>query len=785
MKNLLLVILVLSTTAAFTSTSHSAQHWDVVYGGSRSDYVHSIQQTTDGGYIVAGSTDSFGCRDNSLWVLKLDNAGNITWQNCYQGCYNELANSIQQTSDGGYIMVGRTWSSRRYDFCVLKLDSHGNVTWQKTYGGDDDDYAHSVQQTSDGGYIVAGETGSFGAGKSDVWILKLDSSGDISWQKTYKGGSTNGANSIQQTSDGGYIVAGYTQGSGNPHTSIWVLKLDSYGEVSWQKTYGGSGDAKAYSTQQTTDGGYIVAGYTEYLGAGVYDVWILKLDSNGDISWQKTYEGYGWDHAYSIQQTSDGGYIVAGDTWPDHKAMYIDYNIWVLKLNSLGNVTWQKTYGGDGWDKAYSIQQTSDGGYIVAGYTRSFGAGESDAWVLKLDRNGEIPGCNIMGTSFANVCNVSSGYVTNATVESTNASATEEDPIHEATSAKLAVICTAQIDPDEDEIPHDEDNCPYIYNPDQEDSDDDERGNICDNCPDDSNPDQENSDGDGFGDVCDNCPSVYNPFQKDRNGDGVGNACDNRPNKFGRLPVADGHYYYYYWWEGHSYGWDEGIRDGIKVYSYFWIISFQEAEEGDGIGLLEFDISGINRLFTRDQMGALLSLKVKYSDLSENRCLSLYNMQDENENGVIEGADIETSDYLGEVCGDLQPGDTITFDVTSAVEHDLFDPSQTRFSGFVIDGGWGDIEFYDHTDRINGPRLRISPLCPTEQIFGEHSEKTERLRNFRDEVLTETPAGQELIKLYYQWSPAIVKAMEDDEGFKAEVKEMIEGVLGLIDDQVR
>ena len=311
-----------------------------------------------------------------------------TWAHAYGGASdNDFAFSIKQTNDGGYIVVGYTdsFGAGSDDIWVLKLDSLGNVTWQKTYGGAYNDYAYSIQQTSDGGYIVAGYTSSFGAGSDDIWVLKLDSAGNVTWQKTYGGSSHDYANSIQQTNDGGYIIAGYTSSFGAGGADIWILKLDSSGNVTWQKTYGGSSYDFAYSIQQTGDGGYIVAGYTNSSGVGGDDIWILKLDLSGNITWQRTYGGSSSEVAHSIQQTSDGGYIIAGST-NSFGVAYTDF--WVLKLDSSGNVTWQKTYGGGYDDYANSIQQTSDGGYIVAGYTDSFNAYYNEAWVLKLNSSG-------------------------------------------------------------------------------------------------------------------------------------------------------------------------------------------------------------------------------------------------------------------------------------------------------------------------------------------------------------------------------------------------------------
>ena len=355
------------------------------FGGSYDDCARSVKQTTDGGYIVAGYTRSFGA-DYDAYILKLNSDGSLAWQETLGGNYVDYAYSIQQTTDGGYIVAGgtTTFGFGYVDAYVLKLNSDGNLAWQKTFGGYGEDQAYSIQQTTDSGYIVAGYTRSFGAGGYDVYILKLNSDGNLEWQKTFGGEGEDQAYSIQETTDGGYIVAGYTNSFGAGGYDVYVLKLNSDGSLAWQKTFGGNNEDYAYSIQQTTDGGYIVAGYTWSFGAGYNaDVYVLKLNSDGSLAWQKRFGGSGDDQAYSIQETTDGGHIIAGSTGSD---------IYILKLDSNENLAWQKTFGGSDWDYAYSIQQTTDGGYIVAGNTYSFGnvSYYSDVYILKLDSNGEL-----------------------------------------------------------------------------------------------------------------------------------------------------------------------------------------------------------------------------------------------------------------------------------------------------------------------------------------------------------------------------------------------------------
>jgi hypothetical protein len=275
--------------------------------------------------------------------------------------------------------------------CPRLYPSHNPMSarsFAKTYGGTRGDGALSVQQTSDGGYIVAGTT-SFGLGY-DIILIKTNANGNVQWAKTYWGTGEDYAYSVQQTSDGGYIVAGETWSFGAGGADLFLIKTDANGNVIWAKTYGGTGWDEASSVQQTSDGGYIVAGYTG--SWPYYDIFLIKTDASGNVQWAKTYGGTDYDRAYSVQQTSDGGYIVAGYT-----ASFGAFgDIFLVKTDANGNVQWAKTYGGTSSDWASSVQQTSDGGYIVAGGTYSFGAGDWDIILIKTDANGNIGSCSIV-----------------------------------------------------------------------------------------------------------------------------------------------------------------------------------------------------------------------------------------------------------------------------------------------------------------------------------------------------------------------------------------------------
>jgi len=361
--------------------------WDKTFGGTHNDHGNSVQQTTDGGYIITGWTYSYGAGNDDVWFIKTDENGNKVWDKTFGGTHYDEGHSVQETSDGGYIITGwtKSYGAGRSDVWLIKTDGNGNKVWDKTFGGTRGDYGKSVQETQDGGYIITGETCSYGTGEydDDVWLIKTDRNGNKVWDKTFGGTHYDEGHSVQETQDGGYIITGYTDSHGAGSYDVWLIKTDRNGNKVWDKTFGRTGYDKGYSVQQTTDGGYIIAGFT--YGEGGYDVWLIKTDGNGNKVWSKTFGGTGGDYGYSVQQTRDGEYIIAGRTW-SYGAGGSD--VWLIKTDGNGNRVWDKTFGGTDYDEGYSVQQTTDGGYIIAGGTLSYGAGECDVWLIKTDENG-------------------------------------------------------------------------------------------------------------------------------------------------------------------------------------------------------------------------------------------------------------------------------------------------------------------------------------------------------------------------------------------------------------
>ncbi len=357
--------------------------WNKTYGGAGDNEAANVIQTSDGGYAIIGSENSFGAGGYDGWLVKTDSAGVMQWNQTYGGKGDDEASSVIQTSDGGYAIAGYTnsFGSGNYQGWLVKTDSAGVMQWNKTYGGAGSNLLYTIVQTSDDGYALAGTTSSFGAGEQEFWLVKTDSAGVMQWNQTYGGPHNDVALSLLKTSDGGYALAGSFGTSGG--TDFWLVVVDSEGKMLWNQTYGGTGTNVALSMVKTSDDGYALAGETNSFGAGNNEGWLVKTDSAGTMLWNQTYGGEGSGNIASVVQTSDGGYVLAGGTNSGGK------HVWLGKTDSAGVMQWNKTYGGTGSDAAFSVVQTSNG-YVLAGTTTSFGAGNSDYYLVGL-RSGESP----------------------------------------------------------------------------------------------------------------------------------------------------------------------------------------------------------------------------------------------------------------------------------------------------------------------------------------------------------------------------------------------------------
>jgi len=387
------------------ASGQSQVEWEKRYGGSSSDEAYEIQETSDGGYVLVGNTKSsdgdVGVNNGGqdIWIGKLDINGNLEWKRSFGGSDLDSASDVIQTNDGGYIIAA---SSKSTDFdvggnkgatdsWVLKLDRNGNLEWENNYGGSGDDTGTSIIQLADGTYILAGTADDNDGdvrgtnGNRDIWILKLDALGNIIWHKSYGGDQLDLVAVIRQTSDGGFIVGGdsfsnnFDVGGNNGIRDFWILKLNSAGDLIWENNYGGPESEQITSIQQTRDGGYVFAGFVS-TSSNKSDYSLVKVDSNGNVQWTRTYGGTDHDIATSIYQTNDNGFVVGGYTKSDDGDVEGNTggtSSWTLKLNSIGNIEWQVIDGGTNGDTCRELKATRDGGYVIAG------SSGLDFWILK------------------------------------------------------------------------------------------------------------------------------------------------------------------------------------------------------------------------------------------------------------------------------------------------------------------------------------------------------------------------------------------------------------------
>ena len=317
------------------------------------------------------------------------------WNRSYGGLNYEEGRSVQRTEDGGYIITGRTssYGAGSYDVWLIKTDFTGFKEWDKTFGGENDDVGYSVQQTDDGGYIITGFTHSFGAGGYDVWLIKTDSNGSMEWNETYGGTNFEEGYSVQQTTDGGYIITGRTSSYGAGGHDVWLIKTDSNGNMQWNETYGGPLYDYGYSVQQTTDGGYIITGF---IGTGHFDVWLIKTNNYGFKEWEKIFGGVAADGGYCVKQTADEGYIIVGTTSSFGSG---GGDVWMIKTDKKGDKEWDQTLGGSNVDIGFCVQLTADGGYIISGYIFTYGTQNYDVLLIKTDSDGNIEWDETFGAS--------------------------------------------------------------------------------------------------------------------------------------------------------------------------------------------------------------------------------------------------------------------------------------------------------------------------------------------------------------------------------------------------
>ncbi len=402
------VVMLLSTAAMAAAAVDPDVDWSATFGGIDDEWANSVQQTSDGGYILAGGR--FAGNQNDVLLIKTDASGTQQWSRTFGGSGWDNAHAVVQTADGGYVVAGTNESvlPGKSKGWLLKTDASGTHVWSKTFGGGDWDHFDSVLQTPDGGYVVAGFVDSMDDIDGDLWLLKTDAAGNQLWNRTIGGDGEQHVSALLPTADGGFALAGETQSSGSGQAAGWLVKTDSAGNLTWSKMYGGSGWDEFYAARQTGDGGYILVGESDSTDPGDTDAWVVRTDAAGTEVWSGSFGGAEPDHAGAVFVLPGGGYLVAGSTESQGQG---GSDLWLFTVNPSGDMLGDLVYGGADSDILWGGDQTSDGGYILAGETSSVGAGGVDAWLVKIS-SGEVSGpvfVDIGGSPYADAINALAG----------------------------------------------------------------------------------------------------------------------------------------------------------------------------------------------------------------------------------------------------------------------------------------------------------------------------------------------------------------------------------------
>jgi hypothetical protein len=446
--------------------------WDKTYGGNSKDNLYSIEQTSDSGYILGGTTGSPISGDKTAtpqggsdyWVVKMNSAGEKEWDKVFGGSLADYFTVVQQTTDGGYVLGGssqnnisgdKSEASRgSYDYWIIKLDAAGNKQWDKTIGGSGDETLTSLIQTTDGGYMlggmsssgISGEKSEAGRGGTDYWVVKINATGEKEWDRTVGSNGYDYLRDVIQTRDGGFMLGGEAHSYGGDRTGIskglsdyWIVKLREDGTKEWDKAYGGHLSQWLYSVVELEDGGYLLGGSSDSgisldkseASRGSYDFWLVKINQNGVKQWDKTYGGSSTDHLRSILKTEDGGFMLGGTSRSGINGdktggLRGETDFWVIKVNADGKMLWDRTIGGSGFDVLEDMIKTADGSYLMGGSSSSGISGDKseasrgadDYWIVKLNpaTTTSPTSCNVIdfenkSTGFIKSVNTCAGVV--------------------------------------------------------------------------------------------------------------------------------------------------------------------------------------------------------------------------------------------------------------------------------------------------------------------------------------------------------------------------------------
>ncbi|NIN72973.1 MAG: hypothetical protein GTO46_13810 [Gemmatimonadetes bacterium] len=336
-----------------------------LFGGTGTEVGNAVRQLADGGYVVVGYTTSFGAGEEDVWLLRTDAAGDTLWTRTFGGPGKDWGWDVRATRDGGYMIVGFTnsFGAGGDDVYLIRTDAEGDALWSRTYGGPDDELAWAFHETSDDGYVIAAQTESFGAGERDLYLLRIDASGDTAWTRTLGGPGIDRVFAAEPTSDGGSVFAGITSNGPAGPLDATLVRIDSVGEVIWAYSYGGEGRDIGHGVASAPDGGFLLVGYTDSFGAGNNDIYLVRTDETGAALWTRTVGDAGDDRAMMGAPMTGGGYAIAG--YASGSEGY-----WSAKLTAVsddGTALWSETFGSSGTDRGVMLQETADGAFIFTG----------------------------------------------------------------------------------------------------------------------------------------------------------------------------------------------------------------------------------------------------------------------------------------------------------------------------------------------------------------------------------------------------------------------------------
>ena len=359
------------------------------YGDQDYDYGRSILQTSNGEYIIVGYSSILGNSANNISLKRLNNEGEVIWEEDINFSQTDKAYDILETSDDDFIIVGQRTSviDNSSNILLMRINSFGTLEWEYEYGTSQDDIGTSIYQTLDGGFIICGYTISPNTGYNQVYLLKVSFDGVEEWETTFEGEGHDYGYAVLQDYDSGYLIAGTTSSNGDANGDGFLMKTDSDGNQLWHKSYGGNLTEIIYDAQSTQDGGFILTGHTSSYGSGANDAYIIKVNSSGELEWSQTLGGEGTDYGRSGSQAIDGGYFICGysDSYGDG-----GYDPWWIKIDQGGNYEKDEIYINNGDDRIFSGIQTSDGGYAMIGYTKSNSQNIPDILMIKMDSQGKV-----------------------------------------------------------------------------------------------------------------------------------------------------------------------------------------------------------------------------------------------------------------------------------------------------------------------------------------------------------------------------------------------------------